>query len=74
MKIEIYTKSTCPYCYRAKDLLAKKKLKFTEYDLLDNPELMDEIEANILAKIKGNAAEAAEAKPKKSVELPLLVK
>jgi glutaredoxin 3 len=43
MKIEIYTKSTCPYCYRAKDLLAKKKLKFTEYDLLDNPELRTEM-------------------------------
>ena len=43
MKIEIYTKSTCPYCYRAKDLLEKKKLKFTEYDLLDNPELRTEM-------------------------------
>ena len=43
MKIEIYTKSTCPYCYRAKDLLVKKKLKFTEYDLLDNPELRTEM-------------------------------
>jgi len=43
MKIEIYTKSTCPYCYRAKDLLAQKKLKFTEYDLLDNPELRTEM-------------------------------
>ena len=43
MKIEIYTKPTCPYCYRAKDLLAKKKLKFIEYDLLDNPELRTEM-------------------------------
>jgi glutaredoxin 3 len=43
MKIEIYTKSTCPYCYRAKDLLVKKKLEFTEYDLLDNPELRTEM-------------------------------
>ena len=43
MKIEIYSKSTCPYCYRAKDLLVKKKLEFTEYDLLDNPELRIEM-------------------------------
>ena len=43
MKIEIYTKSTCPYCYRAKDLLAKKNLEFTEFDLLDNPELRAEM-------------------------------
>ena len=43
MKIEIYSKSTCPYCYRAKDLLVKKKLEFTEYDLLDNPELRTEM-------------------------------
>ena len=43
MKIEIYSKSTCPYCYRAKDLLLKKKLEFTEYDLLDNPELRTEM-------------------------------
>ena len=43
MKIEIYTKSTCPYCHRAKDLLVKKKLEFTEYDLLDNPELRTEM-------------------------------
>ena len=43
MKIEIYSKSTCPYCHRAKDLLVKKKLEFTEYDLLDNPELRTEM-------------------------------
>ncbi len=43
MKIEIYTKSTCPYCYRAKDLLVKKKLEFVEYDLIENPELRAEM-------------------------------
>jgi glutaredoxin 3 len=41
MKIEIYTKSTCPYCHKAKDLLLKKNLKFQEYDLIQNPELRD---------------------------------
>ncbi|MDB9776904.1 glutaredoxin 3 [Alphaproteobacteria bacterium] len=43
MLIEIYTKPTCPYCYRAKQLLSKKNLDFTEYDLIDRPELRDEM-------------------------------
>lgn len=29
-KIEIYTKMTCPYCFRAKALLAKRGLQFEE--------------------------------------------
>jgi glutaredoxin 3 len=29
-KIEIYTKMTCPYCFRAKALLAGKGLQFEE--------------------------------------------
>ncbi|HEY8591593.1 MAG TPA: glutaredoxin 3 [Sphingomicrobium sp.] len=28
--IEIYTKSFCPYCWRAKELLDSKGLKYTE--------------------------------------------
>jgi glutaredoxin 3 len=32
-KIEIYTWSTCPYCSRAKGLLSKKGVTFTEYDI-----------------------------------------
>ena len=28
--IEIYTKMTCPYCWRAKQLLTDKGVKFTE--------------------------------------------
>ena len=39
MKIEIYTKPTCPYCHRAKDILLKKNLKFQEHDLTQSPEL-----------------------------------
>ncbi len=30
-KVEIYTSHSCPYCVRAKDLLAKKHVNFTEY-------------------------------------------
>ncbi|EKD77030.1 MAG: glutaredoxin 3 [uncultured bacterium] len=29
-KVEIYTKKTCPYCVRAKQLLDHKKVKYTE--------------------------------------------
>ncbi|ACK68089.1 glutaredoxin 3 [Rippkaea orientalis PCC 8801] len=30
-KVEIYTWSTCPFCIRAKALLTKKSVEFTEY-------------------------------------------
>lgn len=30
-KVEIYTWSTCPFCIRAKALLNKKGVEFTEY-------------------------------------------
>jgi glutaredoxin 3 len=32
-KVEIYTKFLCPYCTRAKSLLASKGVEFTEYDI-----------------------------------------
>lgn len=32
-KIEIYTKSWCPYCQRAKALLAQKGVHFQEYEI-----------------------------------------
>lgn len=32
-KIEIYTKFTCPFCFRAKDLLSKKGAEFEEYEI-----------------------------------------
>ena len=32
-KIEIYTKNFCPYCTRAKALLNKMGLSYTEYEL-----------------------------------------
>jgi glutaredoxin 3 len=37
-KIEIYTKSYCPYCHRAKELLKIKGVNFTEYDVSQDPE------------------------------------
>ena len=30
-KVEIYTWSTCPFCIRAKGLLNKKEVEYTEY-------------------------------------------
>lgn len=32
-KIEIYTKFTCGFCFRAKALLADKNVTFEEYDI-----------------------------------------
>ena len=32
-RVEIYTKFLCPYCTRAKSLLASKGVEFTEYDI-----------------------------------------
>jgi glutaredoxin 3 len=32
-KVEIYTWQTCPYCRRAKELLAAKNADFTEYQI-----------------------------------------
>ncbi len=32
-KIEIYTWQYCPFCIKAKNLLSKKNIKFTEYKI-----------------------------------------
>ena len=37
-KVVVYTKSNCPYCVRAKDLLNRKGVKFEEIYLDDRPE------------------------------------
>lgn len=39
--IIIYTKSTCPYCHAAKDLLRKKGAAFEEVDVTGKPEEQD---------------------------------
>ena len=41
--IEIYTKAYCPYCWRAKDLLNRKKLDYNEIDVEYDSELWDEM-------------------------------
>lgn len=32
-KVEIYTWATCPFCIRAKQLLSRKQVQFTEYGI-----------------------------------------
>lgn len=38
-KIDIYTKSHCPYCHRAKALLNQKAVSFNEIEIDIKPEL-----------------------------------
>lgn len=42
-KIEIYTKTTCPYCVNAKRLFESKGQSFEEINLLESPERTDEM-------------------------------
>ena len=42
-KIEIYTKATCPYCHRAKALLAEKGVAFEELPIDGNAEKREEM-------------------------------
>ena len=42
-KIIIYTKTTCPYCIKAKGLLTQKGQKFTEIDITGNDNLRSEM-------------------------------
>ena len=40
-KIEVYTTNYCPFCEKAKSLLKKKKIKFSEIDV-SNDEILRE--------------------------------
>ncbi|HUL05254.1 MAG TPA: glutaredoxin 3 [Candidatus Acidoferrum sp.] len=42
-KIEIYTTMLCPYCYRAKKLLAQHGADFTEIDVMADQDLRREM-------------------------------
>jgi glutaredoxin 3 len=41
--VEIYTTPMCPYCHRAKRLLANKGIAFVEIDLWQEPARRDEM-------------------------------
>ncbi|MFT3811024.1 MAG: glutaredoxin 3 [Micropepsaceae bacterium] len=43
--VTIYTTAWCPYCHRAKALLDKKDVPFTEIDVTMDRKLRDEMEA-----------------------------
>ena len=40
-KIKIYTTKYCPFCIKAKSLLNKKKIKFTEIDVSNDEALRE---------------------------------
>lgn len=42
-KVEIYSSPFCGYCARAKSLLRRKGVAFVEYDVMERPELRDEM-------------------------------
>ena len=42
-EIILYTKDYCPYCKRAKALLRSKGVTFTDYDIVESPELTAEM-------------------------------
>jgi glutaredoxin 3 len=44
-KIEIFTTNYCPFCLKAKSLLKKKKIKFTEVDISNNDALREKMSA-----------------------------
>lgn len=42
-KIEVYSGPHCPYCVRAKNLLARKGASFSEYDVKADADKMQEM-------------------------------
>ncbi|GAB4392103.1 MAG: glutaredoxin 3 [Gammaproteobacteria bacterium] len=43
-KVEIYTTATCPYCYKAKQLLDNKHVKYIEIPVDTQPEKRQEMQ------------------------------
>lgn len=43
-KVEIYFKDYCPYCHKAKDLLDKKGVKYTLYDITHDAKGQEEMQ------------------------------
>ena len=42
-KVEIYTTNNCPFCIKAKSLLNKKKVKFSEIDVSKDEALREKM-------------------------------
>jgi glutaredoxin 3 len=43
VNVDIYTTPYCPFCTRAKKLLANKKVEFNEIDLSENPDKFEKM-------------------------------
>ena len=41
--VTLYSSDWCPYCHRARDLLAKKKVVITEINVEDEPRFREEM-------------------------------
>jgi glutaredoxin 3 len=44
VRVEVYSTALCPYCSRARHLLEKKGIEFTEYRVDKDPQLRTEME------------------------------
>lgn len=42
-QVTIYTKPTCPYCIRAKQLLSSKGVSFTDINVAEDPEAYEQL-------------------------------
>ena len=42
-QVEIYTTMFCPYCARARSLLERKGVDYTEIDIIEEPQRRDEM-------------------------------
>lgn len=47
VKVEVYTRSMCQYCERAKDLLHKKGIEFIEYNIISEPATRQALEKRL---------------------------
>ena len=42
-EVELYTTMICPYCARARALLERKGVDYTEFDIIEEPQRRDEM-------------------------------
>ena len=42
-EVELYTTMFCPYCSRARALLSRKGIEFTDIDIIEQPNRRDEM-------------------------------
>jgi len=47
MKAKLYTKPTCPFCIRAKELLTERGIEYEDIDVSKDPELRAEVAESV---------------------------